>query len=1204
MASVAIKKNLMAAHRKDLYPLDFLAEEDLDVLPNKRRKIMSSQFVSSWSTIEKEKELPMNNSLDETLSTYGQAVDGLTCEANFDAKFQCERKKPPSDSCRLNLVHTVKNSSDPQYREGLHACQMPSDSQKKMVLLDVPIEWSASGYCSPICAEDSSKGVWTPQRRSSEGAGCCDSAISSKSSSQKPKDVPVLSLDYPIESVLEGAQNTLNIHVKSKCLKLVGPVPRLQCKTSTGANKFCEAPNLDKDWKPMEGLSHECCPQAIGDYLALFSNSREHYSKGHDGSGDDRTRLSLKEKVKKHLLFLGWKIESKQDKSCLRIRLVSPTGKNYYSLHGACVGLDKHEIMDQASANYCRSAANCSVTKKVNEEFYETIDPAHNSLKELEDTQKESGMLLGQSKQETPIYPFVDIGKEYCPEAVVNYAKRKSYMKGKRKRNLELEESVVNLRSEAKMHLSFIGWRFKHEPRKGGHNLSYFSPDGKWYHSLRAACEACLQGALAGNRRLMLSQSSGFVPNHIEENENSTSWCLFQLRKLGFGKTALKGRRSRMCRKRRNYEQLGHYQLAAAVPCDTNLKRRNPSRVLIKKGDKPERGPRWVLRSSKRALQVVDGVGSSQHSARTILSWMMDSDMILPRQRVSYIHRRGEVVMAEGTVTREGIKCKCCSKVYSLAKFEVHAGSRSQYPANNIFLSDGRSIMQCQMQLVHSKEGDYKRLDLNERKKGDYSCYERDKICSVCHYGGQLLHCDSCPSSYHPCCVGVQDLQEGRWSCPSCRCTLCGQSEYDADIQGFTPSSILCCDMCKREYHVGCLRERGGRKLERCPLGNWFCGRKCSKIFAALQKHLGKSKPVGATGLSWTILRSRKEICFKNAGYETITEQHSKLWVALSVLHESFVPITEPRTKRDLVTDVLFNSWSELKRLNFQGFYTMILEKDDELISVATIRIHGEKVAEMPLVATCVPYRRQGMCRLLVNEVEKLLSHLGVERLIVPAVSQLLETWTTSFGFKKLTWSERLELLEYSFLDFQATTMCQRILLPPILTKNKHSRVNGTIVQDRSGNGETVGSECSLMSDVIQTVEPIAMMKPLPLLEFPMCIEHNASNVVGLYSEESVHEHSRTELGDALQQRLQQTGASEDGVVSDYVDRLLPDVKEKQLNNPICRFRGLHYSRRNRSSNRESARESAQESPAKRRYGVFYSQRKRNNQSKALESLE
>lgn len=81
------------------------------------------------------------------------------------------------------------------------------------------------------------------------------------------------------------------------------------------------------------------------------------------------------------------------------------------------------------------------------------------------------------------------------------------------------------------------------------------------------------------------------------------------------------------------------------------------------------------------------------------------------------------------------------------------------------------------------------------------------------------------------------------------------------------------------------------------------------QIFVSLQKLLGKSKPTAVKGLSWTILRSEKvngpdpSTC----DVETMAEHHSKLCVATSVLHECFVPLIEPRTKSDLVTDILFN---------------------------------------------------------------------------------------------------------------------------------------------------------------------------------------------------------------------------------------------------------------------------------------------------------
>lgn len=53
---------------------------------------------------------------------------------------------------------------------------------------------------------------------------------------------------------------------------------------------------------------------------------------------------------------------------------------------------------------------------------------------------------------------------------------------------------------------------------------------------------------------------------------------------------------------------------------------------------------------------------------------------------------------------------------------------------------------------------------------------------------------------------------------------------------------------------------------------------------------------------------------------------------------------------------------------------------------------------------------------------------LGVERLVLPAVPSVLETWTSSFGFAMMTSFERSQFLDYTFLDFQDTIMCQKLL--------------------------------------------------------------------------------------------------------------------------------------------------------------------------------
>jgi N-acetylglutamate synthase-like GNAT family acetyltransferase len=115
--------------------------------------------------------------------------------------------------------------------------------------------------------------------------------------------------------------------------------------------------------------------------------------------------------------------------------------------------------------------------------------------------------------------------------------------------------------------------------------------------------------------------------------------------------------------------------------------------------------------------------------------------------------------------------------------------------------------------------------------------------------------------------------------------------------------------------------------------------------------------------------------------------------------------------------------------LNFRGFYTVLLERNDELIAVANVRVFGDKVAEIPLVGTRFLFRRLGMCKILMDELEKQLMNLGVERLMLPAVPSVLDTWINGFGFSKLTDAEKMQYLDHTFLDFPGTIKCQKVLL-------------------------------------------------------------------------------------------------------------------------------------------------------------------------------
>jgi len=131
----------------------------------------------------------------------------------------------------------------------------------------------------------------------------------------------------------------------------------------------------------------------------------------------------------------------------------------------------------------------------------------------------------------------------------------------------------------------------------------------------------------------------------------------------------------------------------------------------------------------------------------------------------------------------------------------------------------------------------------------------------------------------------------------------------------------------------------------------------------------------------------------------------------------------------EVIADVVFSRGSKDDRFNYRGFYTVVLERDKVMVCVATVRVFGKRVAEIPFVATRMQCRRQGMCGILMNEIEKLLTYLGVERLVLPSSYTAIDTWTKSFDFVKMKLSDKSQLLDYVFLNFEGTLVCHKPLL-------------------------------------------------------------------------------------------------------------------------------------------------------------------------------
>ncbi|GKV26223.1 hypothetical protein SLEP1_g35566 [Rubroshorea leprosula] len=696
-----------------------------------------------------------------------------------------------------------------------------------------------------------------------------------------------------------------------------------------------------------------------------------------------KPRSTLVQEVRMHLKYQRWRIEFMHDGCKNRFRYTSPEGKQYFSLRQVCADFSKSYIENNNSNTTENQRSLCALPDdSLSPDLGQWQDNQNPDICPQAVTLSHSDVLATKPKN--------------CPQAVLRWWKAgyDNTCKGCTKSG--------DLMLKAKKHLLAQGWVFHLANCKSRSYACYTSPRGRKCYSLRQACKICMEeGGVS---------ESNYSGSRLEEGERQL---------------ARKKLPSELCNSLVPLDGLSKNWSAEASCISQSRKIGELSRIgsqgtgkLRSKGkNKRSSQPTRVLRSSKRVQQIATSSFSHQ-IPQTILSWLIYNNVVLPRAKVHCSGRRNcRKPTKEGRITNSGIKCSCCSKVYTVSSFVAHAGGIGNKPAAKIFLKDGRSLLDCLLQLIRDIMMRYFKAEPDEELKSNWQQGNNDDICSVCHYGGELVLCDQCPSSFHRSCLGLETVLDGEWFCPSCCCGICGQSKLK-DVDGNSIDDTVL---------------RGADKLGANSDKNWFCGKKCKEIFKGLHKLLGKQVPVGKStdNLTWTLVKPMPpDTSDLNAldNSDALIESYSKLNIALGVMHECFEPVQERYTGRDLVEDIIFNRGSDLNRLNFRGFYTVLLEKNDELITVATLRVFGEKAAELPLVGTRFKYRRRGMCHILMDELEKKLMELGVERLILPAVSSLLQTWRSSFGFSEMTASERLKFVDYSFLDFPDTIMCQKLL--------------------------------------------------------------------------------------------------------------------------------------------------------------------------------
>ncbi|KAL6880624.1 hypothetical protein ACP4OV_012189 [Aristida adscensionis] len=431
---------------------------------------------------------------------------------------------------------------------------------------------------------------------------------------------------------------------------------------------------------------------------------------------------------------------------------------------------------------------------------------------------------------------------------------------------------------------------------------------------------------------------------------------------------------------------------------------------------------------------------------RTVLSWMIDLGIVSEDANIKYMNKKGTRAMLEGRITREGIYCACCSKILTLAKFELHAGSKEQQPYANIYLEDGRiSLLQCLLD-AWEKHAQYEKKGFYKIDPGEDPF---DDTCAICGDGGDLLCCDHCPSTFHLDCLGIE-MPSGDWYCRSCVCRFCGSAQEKTS----STSDLLSCSQCLRKYHQGCAPGTGGDDVSTKPSTSidCFCSPGCRKIYKQLRRLLGVKNNI-EEGFSWSLVR-----CFTDSQdmppkkKAQMVHCNSKTALAFSVMDECFRPHIDERSGINMIHNVVYNCGSDFSRLDFSRFYTFVLERGDEVISTASVskaitgarnyvvlnaslvfcmnRIHGTDLAEMPFIGTSGRYRHQGMCSRLLDAIEMALCSVNVRKLVIPAVPELENTWTSVFGFKPVGPSKKQRIKSVNLLIINGTGLLEKRFLP------------------------------------------------------------------------------------------------------------------------------------------------------------------------------
>ncbi|KAK6138126.1 hypothetical protein DH2020_028126 [Rehmannia glutinosa] len=494
--------------------------------------------------------------------------------------------------------------------------------------------------------------------------------------------------------------------------------------------------------------------------------------------------------------------------------------------------------------------------------------------------------------------------------------------------------------------------------------------------------------------------------------------------------------------------------------CQPEVPERVPERTQIPSNSQPQKKRQGKL--TRKDLRMHKSV--------------LSEDLLPDGTALSYV-MHGEKKL-EGYKKDGAIFCTCCREVISPSQFEAHAGFASRRkPYMSIYTSNGVSLHQLS-------------LELSRHRKS--SPAENDDLCSICEDGGNLLCCENCPRAFHTgeainalvsqvprkehgtantagTCLkrkeelepdanaiaagrvpGVDPLADITQRCirivatfedeadvafAGCVSTSFSMSGHDFSKSGFNGRTVIICDQCEKEYHVGCLKEQEIDDLKALPEGEWFCCQQCSNVNSSLQKLIADGEQKLPEALS-NILKKKSDAQGPQQNPEPVirwrllsgkkSSEDTRVWLsgAVAIFHDRFDPIADSSTGRlDLIPHMVYGR--RFKDQDFCGMYCAILMVDSVVVSAGIVRIFGEEVAELPLVATRADCQGKGYFQSLFFCIEGLLASLNVKDLVLPAADDAESLWRNRFGFEKKLARKRYQK-SYQMMIFQGTSVLHK----------------------------------------------------------------------------------------------------------------------------------------------------------------------------------